>query len=375
MVARSINYAYGGGIARHTYELVNSLKKQGCEVTVACMDRPANNAIDIGNKILVSYTPLYFLDLISFNSNMLRKKLYNDVDIIHSQASDAFIFSVVKKVPFVVTAHNSGIKELQWVPKLRYHLTPYVTCMLEKYMYRRADGIIAVFKYTAESIHEDYGVSKKKIFLLPNGVDTQEFRPGLNAKFIKEKYDINGPLLLCVTRLAIGKFVEGLITIAKAVSKEIPDVKIMIVGGGPLKRYLENLRDKHGLRDKMIFVGKIKDELPYFYNAADLCFIPMARERGFTLFEACSCGKPVVYINITEKHNELAYDKTHSYKSPIIAVNSVKDFVSSVIYLLRNDDERKELGKLARKMAIEHLSWEKIAERTINIYEFLLSRS
>jgi glycosyltransferase involved in cell wall biosynthesis len=371
MIAKSINYAFGGGISRHTYELVKALKKQGCNVTVACKNTPENNVMNINDKILMPYSHLPFLDLVSFNLNMLRKNLHHNVDIIHSQSSDGFIFSVAKKVPFVATAHNSGVMELQRVPKLKRHLAPYTTCIIEKCMYRKADRVIAVFKYIAESIQRDYGVNKNKIVFLPNGVDTQKFRPNINAEVIRNKYNINGPLLLCVTRLAIGRLVEDLIPITKAVSNEIPDVKIMIVGDGPLKHYLEKLRDQQGLTEKLIFVGRIADELPYFYNAADLYFLPI--NIGLTALEACACGKPVVYIKKIKTQDEQLYNKTYSYESPIIAVNNIKEFVNSVVYLLKNENKRKSLGMAARNTVIKHMSWEKIAERTINVYKSLLS--
>jgi len=371
MIAKSINPAFGGGISRHTYELVKALKKRGCDVTVACVRKPENNMMNVNNKVLVSYFHLPILDLISFNLNMLRKNLGNNVDIVHSQLSDGFIFSVVKKAPFVVTAHTSGVSDIRYVPKLNRHLVPYATCIVEKSMYRKADRIIAVSGYVAESIQSEYGVNKNKIVIITNGVDTEKFRPNINAEVIRNKYNINGPLLLCVTRLAIGRFVEDLIPIAKAVSKEIPNVKIMIVGDGPLKHYLEKLRNQQGLTEKVIFVGRISDELPYFYNAADLYFLPI--DIGLTALEACACGKPVVYIKRIETQDEQLYNKTYSNENPIIAVNNIKEFVNSVLYLLKNENERKSLGIAARNTVIKHFSWERIAEKTTNVYQSLLS--
>jgi glycosyltransferase involved in cell wall biosynthesis len=374
MIAKSINFAFGGGLSRHTYELVKALKKHGCDVTVACMSKPENSMMNTNNKILVSYFHLPILDLVSFNLNMLRKNLGNNVNIVHSQLSDGFIFSAVKKAPFVVTAHTSGVKDMRYVPKLNCHLVPYATCVIEKYMHRKADRIIAVSRYVAESIQNDYGVSKDKIVFIPNGVDTQKFNPNINAEVVRDKYNVNGHLLLCVTRLAMGRFVEDLIPMAKAVSKAIPNVKIIIVGDGPLKHYLEKLRDQQRLTENIIFVGRIDEELPYFYNAADLCFLPGTHNPiELTMLEAWACGKPVVYIKRIKTEDDQLYNKTYSYESPIIAVNNIKEFVNSVVYLLKNENERKSLGIAARNTVIKHMSWERIAEKTINVYQSLLS--
>lgn len=378
MIAKSINYTFGGGLSRHTFELCKALKKQGCQVFLACMNNPENTLMNIDNKILLPYFPLPFVDLVSFNLNMLRKIRSYDFDIIHSQLTDGFIFSIVKKAPFVVTVHASGIKAIQNIPKLRYHIVPYAMVLLEKCMYKKADKIIVVSKYDAESIQSDYSIDEKKIVYIPNGVDTQKFSPKINGEAIREKYDVNGPLLLCVTRLALGRFVDNLIPMIKAVAKEIPYIKTIVIGDGPLRSYLEKLRDKQGLNKNIIFIGaKGDDELPHFYNAADLYILPGAHSpptREFTVLEALACGKPVIYTSRIkmETENEQIYNKNQPLNSLIIAVNNNKDFASRVAYLLQNDKKRKALGMAARKTVIEHLSWEKIAEKTIDVYRSLL---
>lgn len=376
MIAKSINYTVSGGLSRHTFELCKALKKQGCQVFMACMNKPENTVINIDNKILLPYFPLHFLDLVSFNLNTLRKTWGYDIDIIHSQLSDGFAFSIVKKAPFIVTAHHLGVRALQYTPKLRYHIVPYATVLVEKYMCRKADKIIVVSKYNAESIQSDYGIDKEKIVFIPNGVDTRKFNPNVNGEIIRKKCDVNGPLLLCVTRLTIGRFVHDLIPMIKAVTKEIPHVKIIIVGDGSLKHYLEKLRDQQGLTENITFVGKVSDdELVYFYNASDLCILPGAHNpRELTMLEALACGKPFVYIKRIkmETEDDQVYNENNAITSPIIAVNNNKDFTSFIVYLLQNEKKRKALGSVARKTAIENLSWERIAEKTINVYRSLL---
>jgi len=378
MIAKSINPVFGGGLGRHTFELCKALQKQGCQVFIACMNKPKNTLM--GLKIFLhNYIPLSFLDLISFNLDMLKNLRGHDFDIIHSQLTDGFIFSIVKKRPFIVTVHASGANAIKTIPKLRYHCVPYVMVLVERCLYKKADKIIAVSKYDSESMQSDYGVDKEKIVFIPNGVDTLKFNPNIKGEVIRKKYGVNGPLLVCVTRLALGRFVAHLIPMVKAVAKEIPQAKTIVVGDGPLRPYLEKLRNQQGLAKNILFVGaKGDDELPYFYNAADLYVLPGLHPpalREFTVLEALACGKPVIYLNRIETESARAhmYNKNKVLDTPVIAVSNNEEFSSCVAHLFRNEDKRKSLGLAARKTSVELLSWEGIAEKTINVYRSLLS--
>jgi len=376
MIAMSLDYRIHGGLSRHTYELCKALNKLGCHVYVSCME---NDLMNIKNKIRVPSLPgtgFSFLDFLSFNTNLPRKTRTYDINIIHSQGDHGFVFALIKKKPFIVTAHASYRIGLQVVPSLRHHPSPYFRVLAEKYTFMKADKVVVVSRSVGKSIQNDYGVKEENIVFIPNGVDTRKFNPNIDGEIFRKKYEVNGPLLLCVTRLAIGRFVHDLIPMVKAVAKEIPQVKTIIVGDGPLRHYLERLRDQQGLTKSIIFVGaKGDDQLPHFYNAADLYILPVIySEKEFTMLEALACGKPVVYTRRIKMQieDEEVYNAKCALNSPIIAVNNNKDFASCIAYLLQNEKNRKALGLAARKTITEHFSWEKIAQKTIDIYKSVL---
>lgn len=379
MIAKLINPAFGGGLSRHAFELCKALKKQGCQVFIACAKKLENASVNINDKIMFQYFAMPFADLMTFNLNMLRNLRDHDFDIIHSQLAEGFIFSIVKKKPFVATVHASTVSAIRNIPKLRYHVVPYAMFLVEKCMYEKADKIITVSQYDSESLQSDYGVDEEKIVFIPNGVDTQKFNPNINGEIIRKKYGVDGPLLLCVSRLARGRFIHGLIPMVKAVAKEIPRVKTIVVGDGPLRRCLERLRDQQRLAKNIIFVGaKGDDELPYFYNAADLYFLPGLHPpamREFTVLEALACGKPVIYFDRTgvETENAHTYNRNQVLDTPIVSVCNNEDFSSCVVHLFQNEKKLKSLGVAARKTVVGHLSWEGIAEKTIDLYRSLLS--
>ena len=367
MVAMHLDYRIHGGLSRHAYELCKALNRLGCQVFVSCVK---NDALHINNKIEVSSFPsIAFLDFLSFNLNLPRKTRDYDIDVVHSQADRGFIFALMKNRPLVVTAHSSMKIGLRAVPRFLFRPSPYFRILTEKCTFMKADKVIAVSKSTSMALQNDYGVSKEKIVCIPNAVDVEKFSPNLSGEIIRRKYEVNGPLLLCVARLEVGRYVEKLIPMVKAVKKEFPNIKLIIVGDGPSKQSLQRLCLRHRLTSSVTLTGSKGDkELPYFYAAADLCVQPMVYTpaiKEFNVLEAMACGKVLVYVDRMGLKNG---DEIISEGNPI-AVSSDKNFVESIIYLLQNEKKRKELGIVARKAIMERFSWEKVAEKTIEVYE------
>ena len=367
MIALHLDYRIHGGLSRHVYELCKALTKKGCHVYVSCME---NDFMEIDNKILVPSLHIQepILDFLSFNMNLPRKTRGYDIDVIHSQEDHGFVFALMKKRPLIVTAHGS----MKIVSPIRYHLSTYFRRLTNKYTFMKADKIITVSKSVGKTIQNNFGIKEEKIVYIPNAVDVEKFYPDLDGEIIRKKYDVNGPLLVCVTRLDSGRFVEKLIPMVKVVKKEIPNFKLIIVGDGRSRRSLEKQCTRYGLNRNVILAGaKGDDELPYFYAAADLYVLPMVfapARKEFSVLEAMASGKAVVYVNRMGPENE---EERITNCNPI-AVDNDKDFASSIIYLLQDEKKRKELGLVGRKAITECFSWEKIAEKTIQIYESII---
>jgi phosphatidylinositol alpha-1,6-mannosyltransferase len=110
-------------------------------------------------------------------------------------------------------------------------------------------------------------------------------------------------VVVCVSRLVPRKGQDTLIAALPAVRAAVPEVCLLIVGGGP---YLRRLRDqvrKRGLGDHVRFTGPVTDaDLPGYYGAGDVFAMPCRTRRrgldveglGMVFLEASACGLPVV---------------------------------------------------------------------------------
>jgi glycosyltransferase involved in cell wall biosynthesis len=372
MIPMYLDYRINGGLSRHAYELSKALDNLDCNVFVACVE---NDLMEIKNKIQVPTLHIHerTLDFLSFNLNLRRKIQDLNIDVVHSQGDQGFIFALIKKKPLVVTVHTSLKIGLRAFSANHYHPSPYFRVLSEKCIFMKADKIIVVSESLGKSIQNDYNVPDSKIVYIPNAVDIEKFNPNINPEFIRKKFDISGPLLVCVARIENGRFVQKLIPMMQEVKKEIPDIKLIHVGDGPLRLTFERLISRYGLKENILLAGARGDnELPYFYAAADLCVSPMVyspAKKEFNVLEALASGKPLIYVNRQEQETE----EELIAKAIPISVNNDNDFASSIIELIQNDKKRKKLGLIARQAIVKSYSWEQVAKETISVYTSLIS--
>lgn len=184
-----------------------------------------------------------------------------------------------------------------------------------------------------------------------------------------EPAQLNGNSLLLVARISWEKQIIDAIKIAELVQKEIPDVKLTIVGKGDEPSYIKKVDDyiaSNNLKSLVNMVGFSSNVLPY-YKAADVQLITSAFE-GFclTLMEGKLCGLPLVCYELPN------LDITKDGRgTTLIKQSDIRGAADAVIKILKDDALKKEMGREARKSAEEFFdidlaqNWKNIFEQTL----------
>lgn len=142
-----------------------------------------------------------------------------------------------------------------------------------------------------------YKLDERKVVCIPNGVDTERFRPGRNDA-------VRAQLGIGATHFVIG-FV-GHLRAEKNVSLAIQalaqfaaeDVSLLIVGDGPCRAELESQAAALGVGDRVRFVGAVTDCAP-LYGAMDLfCLSSDTEQMPVAMLEAMACGLPCVATDV-----------------------------------------------------------------------------
>lgn len=125
--------------------------------------------------------------------------------------------------------------------------------------------------------------------LIPNGVNTALFRPGLPER---QKFDLplDRTVVLMVSALIPSKRVEEGIEAAR----RVPNSHLIVAGNGPLRDVIV-AKAKALLPDRFNNLSVHPEQMPALYRSADV-FLHMSREESFgnVFLEAAACGLPIV---------------------------------------------------------------------------------
>ncbi|MEM2561990.1 MAG: glycosyltransferase family 4 protein, partial [Candidatus Bathyarchaeia archaeon] len=152
---------------------------------------------------------------------------------------------------------------------------------------------------------------------------------------------------------------------AKKVFAEIKNVKVLIAGTGPLRNSLLRYAETKGVLDRIIFLGQVKDEiLPKLYNCCDVVVLPSLQEgQGIALLEAQAAAKPVVACRVGGVP-EIVLDG----ETGILVQPREEELAMAMIKLLSDDNLREKMGMAGRRFVCENFTWEKCAEKMLNVY-------
>jgi len=231
--------------------------------------------------------------------------------------------------------------------------------------FRKLDGKIAVSKPAMDFARENFPGYYN---IIPNGVDVEHFSPDVAP--IEEFND--GKLnILFVSRLEKRKGLNYLLQAFRRVKEEIPDCRLIVVGPGTrLRRRYERYVARSGLKD-VVFVGLVSyDDLPRYYQTADVFCAPAigSESFGIILLEAMAMGKPIVASNIEGYASVIS----HGADGLLVPPADKDKLAQALISLLNDEALRQEMGAKGRIKALEH-SWEHIAQKVFAYYVRVLS--
>ncbi len=234
-----------------------------------------------------------------------------------------------------------------------------------KNLLSQADALIAsgdAVRYIREHFRKD-------VVDIPPGVDFNFFKPTLSN--IRDKFSIgNNKLLLFVGRFVPLKNLSFMVATFREVIKERKDIRLMLVGEGPLKNTIKGIVKKYELEKYIIFTGKIpNDALPKYYSAADIFVIPSSYDNfPNAVLEAMACKLPIVATRVGGIPQQIQEGKN----GLLIESNNIDELKTAILKLINNDKLAQEMGRRNREIVKERYSWIESAQRLKKIYSLLL---
>ena len=246
-----------------------------------------------------------------------------------------------------------------------------------------ADIVITV-SYAMQDELIQAGFPAEKIRVCYNGVDPKKYSPDRvgqkRIREIKSKYGITNDdtMILFVGRLVWIKGVDKLIRAMPQVLQKIPNAKLVIVGLGDMRDYLEGLVRNLHLKDSVKFRFEFipEEERIAHYAACDVAAYPSLYEPfGIVTLEAMSMEKPVVVGAAgTSGMREIVSISGPDQCGFHINPNDPSDIAWGIVSAIEDGDKRIQLGRNGRKRVLELFSWEAAAKSTIERYSELVTQ-
>lgn len=234
---------------------------------------------------------------------------------------------------------------------------------------KKAKRIITDSEYSKKTLIKYRDYPGERIDVIYLGIDHDKFKVIKNSRKKLEKYGIENE---CTSVLYVGSEMprKNLQTLIKAfykLKKKISNARLIKVGEHQAPEARERLKiliTELGLQNDVVFTGYVSEEdLPLFYNAADLFVQPSLYEGfGLPILEAMACGTPVVSSNATSLP-EVVWDA-----GIMVDPKDADGFVKAMYEVLTNDGLRENIIKKGLERA-KMFTWKKTAEETLKVYE------
>lgn len=358
-----------GGIAAHVWELSNSISKLNHDVHIITDKINDNNYHDKNtsnyhvHRIDVSgYTTRKFFSYLQRTRSIIFDNISESDDVIvhsHNEYRDNILmYFLPRKFHKIYTCHSSMYLNLHEQGK---------TLQL-KIRSNSADYLIAPSKELLDvaSLYGRFINGKKYI---PNGVDDQKFYPDneKREKFRSEhNINTNTLVILCPRRLVEKNGVIYLIRAFNDLIKSQENLRLIIVGDGPLNAKLISEQTPEA-RERTLWLGSIPNEkMIDIYNAADVVVLPSLKEAtSIAGLEAMACEKMLVGTRVGGIPDIIIND----YNGFLVKPKNYQDISNTLSSIIENKRRILDWGINSRNKIENEFSWSNISQKTLEVYK------
>ena len=280
-------------------------------------------------------------------------------------------------IPYVLTFSADPLFERALGGRPLRGLHAWVAAWEASLTYRVAKKIICVSEPAKRHLVETWQVAPDKVVVMPNGVDTELFKPDYDPRPIRAELGLgNGPVISFVGGFQHWHGLDRLVESFAHVLPEVPEAKLLLVGDGRARPAVEQKIAEFGVESNVIITGLVPQaRVPEMLAVADIAVLPypqLPRELWFSplkLYEYMAAGKAIV----ASRAGQIAEVIRHGHNGLFVEPGDVADLSQTMLKMLKDPAERARLGQNARCQAVKQHSWDQYIGRLEEIYWSVLS--
>lgn len=224
---------------------------------------------------------------------------------------------------------------------------------------RAAASLVAVSDPVAEWLR-GHGADPARVHVVPNGVDTERFRP--------PTVEPDGPFTVgFVGSLKPWHGVEVLLAAVPLLREQVPDARLLVVGDGPLTGAVQAATGTPGLAGAVHLTGAVPaGEVPGLLATvhAAVAPYPPGAETYFSplkVFEYLAAGRPVVASRV----GQLPALLQDGVDGILVEAGDAEALAGALVALAADPDRRRRMGEAARRRAVTGHTWRSVVDRSL----------
>lgn len=267
------------------------------------------------------------------------------------------------KLPFVYQISHLKEEETMMYAQMGIYGSPLknkiqgkVGFMLRNFFLQRAELVFPISDQMRETLTH-YGIPRKRMVTLPEGVDTSIIPAEYDdtAKEIRNKLGLEGKkVLIYVGTLNRFRQLDLLLRALKQARELVPDVHLLVVGGGKVANdlsWLKKTADELGVKNSVDFTGRVpRSEVPGYIRTADIGLSPFPPNRvlinnsPIKILEYLALEIPCVASNIPSQRQVI-----EESQGGLCVSHTEEEFAKAITKLLNlSGNQRRQMGRVAR---------------------------
>jgi glycosyltransferase involved in cell wall biosynthesis len=279
----------------------------------------------------------------------------------------AIVASVFKRAPYIFNVSDLWPESAVQLGLVTNRTLIKMSEWLETCFYRKA------FKLSAQTQGIVEGLQKKEvkpedILFLPNGVDTDLFRPREKDILLEESLGLQGKTVILYAG-TMG-YAHGIETALEAadILRDDKEIYFLFVGDGSERPKLEEIAQEKSLPNVRFIDFQPLEEVPRYYSLSSINLSTLRRYklsegvRPSKVFPSLASGQPLVYVG----EGEGAEIVKESGGGVVLEPENPKLLAQTILELKDNPEYRKELSAKGRQYVIDHYSWKSIIQKWLD---------
>jgi glycosyltransferase involved in cell wall biosynthesis len=342
-----------GGAERQLYYILKTLRKQGAAVRLLSLSQGEFWEA----KIRALGIPVTWVG----QSDPRLIRLFKILAVLSNDPPDVFQSQHFYTNPYVGVA--ARLLRIPSVGAIRSHLTQEIRKVGHlSSLALRLPRMVAANSLAAINGAQARGITRERLYYLPNAVNTERFSPLTNTKEMNRYIQI-----IAVGRLINEKRIDRFLEVIAELHKQLTiPLRARIVGDGPQRGFLEQYaRQLNLLPESVEFSGKVSDT-ERIYKASDILLLTSDWEgTPNVVLEAMASGVPVVATKVGDVPEIVEDGRTGFLVEP----DDTAAMIETTARLVRDSSLRQQVGTQARNYVTQHYSLSRLPGYLCDLYE------